>query len=66
MKKKYILLIVVAVLVLLAAIYLWMPGTAPSSQRPLLTLSSANLSQFEAAFDNRAEIPRLVLLLSPT
>ena len=66
MKKKLIILGVVAAVVLLGAIYLWGPGTVPAGQHPLVTLSSANISEFDAAFDADADVPRLVLLLSPT
>jgi hypothetical protein len=65
MKKKLIILVVVAV-VLLGAIYLWEPGTVPVGQHPLVTLSPTNVNAFEAAFDADADVPRLVLLLSPT
>jgi len=65
-KKKLIALSVVVVAVLLAAMYLWGPGTVPAGQQPLVTLSSENISQFEGAFDADADMPHLVLLLSPT
>ena len=66
MKKKLIVLSVVAMAVLLGAIYLWGPGTVPAGQQPLVTLSSENVNAFETAFDADADMPRLVLLLSPT
>jgi hypothetical protein len=66
MKKKRITLGVVAVVVLLVAIYVSGPGKVPAGQPPLVTLSSANMSQFEGAFDGVAYMPRLVLVLSPT
>lgn len=66
MKKKLIALSVVAVAVLLGVMYLWGPGTLPRGQQPLVTLSSLNISEFEGAFDADADMPRLVLLLSPT
>ena len=55
-----------AVLVLLVAVYLWGPGSAPSGQEPVVTLSERNLGEFEKAFDAESDVPRLVLLLSPT
>jgi hypothetical protein len=64
--KKNIALGVVVVAFLLGAMYLWGPGTVPAGQQPLVTLSPANISEFEAAFDANADLPRLVLLLSPT
>lgn len=66
MKRKFIGLGVVAVAVLLSAVYLWGPGKVPPGQQPLVTLSSTNISEFEAAFDVNADMPRLVLVLSPT
>lgn len=57
---------VAAVLVLLAAVYLWSPGSAPRGQDPVVTLSEENLGEFENAFDGETDVPRLVLLLSPT
>ncbi|MFZ0334583.1 MAG: hypothetical protein WAN10_08255 [Candidatus Acidiferrales bacterium] len=67
MKKKLIILVVVAAVVLLGAIYfLQGPGIVPAGQQPLTTLTSANVSAFEAAFDAEANLPRLVLVFSPT
>lgn len=66
MKRKLIALAVVVVVVLLAAFYLWMPGKVPAGQPPLITLSSSNIGQFGETFDDRTDIPRLVLLFSPT
>jgi hypothetical protein len=67
MKKKPIILAVVAAIVLLAAIYfLQGPGTVPAGQPPLATLTSTNAGAFKSAFDADANLPRLVLLLSPT
>ena len=57
---------VTAVLVLLAAAYLWGPGSAPRGQQPVVTLSEGNFGEFEKAFDSEADLPRMVLLLSPT
>lgn len=66
MKKKRLIPVVVAVLILLAMFYLWGPGTVPAGQQPLVTLSSANFDQFGKAFDANADAGRLVLLVSPT
>jgi hypothetical protein len=66
MKKRAVVLAVVGVLVLLAAAYLWGPPVAPSGQEPLVTLSNANFDSFQNAFDGDFDVPRLVLLLSPT
>ena len=67
MKRKGLIgVAVTAVLVLLAAAYLWGPGSAPRGQQPVVTLSEGNFGEFEKAFDSDADLPRLVLLLSPT
>jgi hypothetical protein len=67
MKKKQLIgAAVAAVLVLLAAAYRWGPGSAPGGQAPVVTLSEGKFGEFEKAFDAEADVPRLVLLLSPT
>lgn len=67
MKKRLIGLVAVAVVAVFAAIYfLQGPGAAPAGQQPLTTLAAADTGAFEAAFDAGANLPRLVLLLSPT
>ena len=66
MKKAVILVAAITVLLGLAAAYLWGPPSVPAGQEPLTVLSNANLAEFASAFDRDAEVPRLVLLLSPT
>jgi hypothetical protein len=66
MKKKLIIISVLALILVAAAFYLWTPGYAPPNQKPLVTLSPANVDALETAFDADADVPRLVLLLSPT
>ncbi len=66
MKKKLIALAVIAVILLLAVVYLWGPSSVPPGQEPLVALSNANFSDFENVFDGDLDTPRLVLLLSPT
>jgi hypothetical protein len=66
MKKKVIVLAVIAVVLLLAVVYLWGPSSVPPGQGPLIALSNTNFSDFENAFDRDSDAPRLVLLLSPT
>ena len=65
-KKRLIGIAVAAVVVLLAVAYLWGPSSVPPGQEPLVTLSNANFSDFENAFDGDSDALRLVLLLSPT
>ncbi len=50
----------------LAAVSLWGPSSVPRGQEALLTISQASFNGFENAFDSDADVPRLVLLLSPT
>lgn len=67
MKRKRVIVVAVAAFGLaLAAAYLWGPSSAPPGQEALLALSDANFSQFANAFDADPDVPRLVLLLSPT
>lgn len=66
MKKRLIIIGVVVILLIVGATYLWGPGSAPSNQQPLVTLSPANAAQFQNIFDADAASPRLVLMLSPT
>ena len=65
-RKRRIAIGVAASFVLLAGAYLWGPGSAPHGQDPVVTLSEGNLGEFEKAFDAETDVPRLVLLLSPT
>lgn len=66
MKKRAVIVAVVAVALLLAGVYFWGSSSVPSGQEPLTVLSSENLSEFAAAFDANSDVPRMVLLLSPT
>lgn len=66
MKKKLIVAAVAVIVVVIGALYLWMPGKVPADQQPLITLSSSNMGQFESTFDGGVNIPRLILLFSPT
>lgn len=65
MKKRVILVAAIAMLALAAA-YLWGPPSVPAGQDPLTVISNAGLDEFASAFDRDADVPRLVLLLSPT
>ena len=65
-KKRAIILALAGIALLLTARYLWLPGNTPKGQEPLGSLSGQNISEFEKAFDADVDVPRLVLLLSPT
>jgi len=64
--KRRVLILVVAVLLALAGLYIWAPSRAPENQAPLLELSSANFGEFVNSFDRATDSPRLLLLFSPT
>lgn len=66
MKKRAATAALVAALLLTAALYLRRPALVPPGQQKLVTLSNANLGEFANAFDANSNVPRLVLLLSPT
>lgn len=66
MKQRAIPIVMVAVVLLLVIAYLWGPSSVPAGQDRLVTLSNANLSEFAAAFDADSNVPRMLLLLSPT
>jgi len=66
MKKRAVIGTVIALVLLLAVLYLWGPSSVPPGQEPLTVLSNADLREFAAAFDGDADFPRMVLLLSPT
>jgi hypothetical protein len=65
-KNRAVVLAIVAIVLLLAAMYLRGPSSVPPGQEPLVALSNANFSDFENAFDRDSDASRLVLLLSPT
>ena len=66
MKKRAVIGGVAAVALLLAGVYFWGPSAVPPGQEALTILSPGNLSEFAAAFDADSDVPRMVLLLSPT
>jgi hypothetical protein len=65
-KRRTVVLAGVALVLLLAGVYLLGPSKVPAGQEPLLALSNANFSAFENAFDGTTDASRLVLFLSPT
>lgn len=66
MKKGAVVIAALAGVLLSAGLYLWGPSKTPPRQKPLLTRSTTNFSQFENAFDEVADAPQMMLLLSPT
>jgi hypothetical protein len=65
-KRTLTFLVLVAALLFWAASDVWGPSNAPQNQEPLFTLSPADFGEFVAAFDEAADGPRILLLLSPT
>jgi hypothetical protein len=66
MKKRAVIVAVLALVLLIAVAYLWGPSSVPPGQEPLTVLSTSDLAEFATAFDGDADAPRMVLLLSPT
>jgi hypothetical protein len=66
MRKRLLIGIILAALVLTASVYLWGPSKTPPGQAPLSILSASNFSEFQSTFDSAADEPRILLLLSPT
>lgn len=66
MKRTLTFLVVVAALLFWAAADVWGPSNAPPNQKPLLELSPVNFNELTSAFDEAADGPRILLLLSPT
>jgi hypothetical protein len=66
MRKRLLIAFLVAVLLLLAGVYLWGPSRTPAGQPPLSFLSASTFSEFQNVFDSAADAPRIILLLSPT
>lgn len=66
MKKRLIVITTVTLAVVAVILYLRLPGSVPRNQKPLVKLTPNNPTQFEAAFDGASNMPRVVLLLSPT
>jgi hypothetical protein len=65
-KKKTIVVGLLAVALLLFGVYFSQNSSTPPGQEPLATLTSGNFFAFEQSFDNLPDGSRLVLLLSPT
>lgn len=63
-RKQALLVFVIAILVV--GFYLWGSNSAPPGQPPLVSLTEANVSQFQQSFNAAASNTRIVLLLSPT
>ena len=66
MTRKRALRLVFAIAILVLGFYLWGSSSTPPGQPPLVSLTEANVSQFQQGFNSAVSNTRIVLLLSPT
>ena len=66
MTRKRMLFLIVTIALLAVAFYFWGSTYTPPGQPPLVSLSDANLVDFQHSFNAVAVDTRTVLLLSPT
>ena len=66
MKRKYIVGAIPVALLLVAILYLYGGGQAPSGQPPLRSLTPQTSGEISNAFNAAKDEPRVLLLLSPT
>jgi hypothetical protein len=66
MNRQRTLWIVVAIVLLAVAFYLWGSAHTPPGQQPLVLLTESNIGEFQNIFDGAATSTRIVLLVSPT
>ena len=66
MKRKYILGVVLAALLLAAIVYLYGGSQSPSGQPPLRNLTADNIAEIRNEFNAAKGEVRILLLLSPT
>lgn len=64
--SRRIVLIALAILVALAAIYQFAFNEPPAGQRPLVSLQQSGVQEFKTAFNDAAGDTRVILLMSPT
>ena len=53
-------------LVAYGAWYVWGPAIPPQGQEGVLELNAQNIAQLQTAFNEAADRPRIIALLSPT
>jgi hypothetical protein len=66
MKRRYLILGLLAVLVFGALAYFYGGSQAPSGQRPLRSLTAHNIAELRDEFNLAKDDVRVLLLLSPT
>ncbi|MCI0356777.1 MAG: hypothetical protein L0099_17340 [Acidobacteria bacterium] len=64
--RRHLPFLLAALLLGTLAWFVWGPASAPASQPPLKTLSTAELTQLQLGFNRSADKVRVVALLSPT
>jgi hypothetical protein len=66
MKRKYFIGAILVALLLAAVLYLYGGGQAPSGQPPLRNLTAQSAGEIRNEFNTAKDVPRVLLLLSPT
>lgn len=66
MKRKYILLILIVIVVFGVAYYFYGGHSTPKGQPALMSFSSGDLTPLKTAFNNSASSIRVLVMLSPT
>jgi hypothetical protein len=64
--KRRSVVILLAVIAVLAAIYFSLGSQTPVGQPALLRINSGNFNELRAAFNRALGSPRVIVLLSPT
>lgn len=66
MNRKFLVIAILTVVLVLVLVYFYAGSQVPSGQRPLEYLTSQNVSDIETAFNAAKDDARVLLLLSPT
>ncbi|HJP93876.1 MAG TPA: hypothetical protein VJ875_18100 [Pyrinomonadaceae bacterium] len=62
----YIALVAALALVLFAVLYLYVGGSVPAGQQPLVHLNPSNFDSLKKSFNESADSVRVMVMLSPT
>ena len=66
MKRKYFIGVILVALLVVAVLYLYGGGQAPSGQPPLQNVTAQSAGEIRNEFNAAKDEPRVLLLLSPT
>ena len=66
MKRSWVIVLALVVIVALAGLYYAKAGHVPAGQPPLVEIDSHTLSELQADFNRTAGSVRVILLISPT